>query len=199
MIIDAPQVYAIAAGSFFVVMLIIRTRNLVKACVNFAHRLALRHLAYPQLIRRRRFVGPWTRANVLVQLLFLAANAFCIGFGALSVRDAGRRAAHLSLINLIPAYGGPHLSFLADVFGISLGAFRLIHRSAGAMSLPLLIFHVGVSMATRTPFPLRAAENMWGLVVCLSRPVPSLPFVVSLCGRKLTVSRVRARWVVSSF
>jgi hypothetical protein len=175
MIIDTPQAYGIVAGSFFVAFFFVRIRGHFEACFEFAHRLALRHLAYPQLIRRRRFIGPWTRADVLVQLLFFAANAFCIGFRALSVRDAGWRAAHLSLINLIPAYGGPHLSFLSDVFGVSLGTFRLIHRSAGVMSLPLLIFHVGVAMATRTPFPLRVAENMWGLVV--RPPVSFLPFV----------------------
>ena len=182
MIVEAPQAYAMAAGGFFVALLLIRTRNRVKACFEFTHRSALRHLVYPQVIRRRRFIGPWTRANVLTQLLFLAANAFCISFRATSIRDAGTRAAHLSLINLIPAYGGPHLSFLADVFGVSLSAFRLIHRSAGAMSLPLLIFHVGVSMATRIPFPLRAAENMWGLVVCLFRPFLSLPSARCVAG-----------------
>ena len=195
MIIDTPQAYAIAAGSFFVALLFARTRNHLKACVEFARRLALRHLAYPQLIRRRRFIGPWSRAGVFVQLLFFAANAFCISFRAMSIRDAGRRAAHLSLINLISAYGGPHLSFLADVFGVSLGTFRLIHRSAGAMSLLLLVFHVGVSTAIRTPFPLRVAENMWGLIVRLCRPSHCSG---SMCGRSLMVSRVRARFASSS-
>jgi hypothetical protein len=50
------------------------------------------------------------------------------------------------------------------------------------MSLPLLIFHVGVLMATRVPFPLRAAKNMWGLVVCLSRPFLSLPSARCVAG-----------------
>lgn len=156
MIIDTPQAYAIAAGGAFVVLLsqsrqgMFRARTLLDASA----------LCLPQLIRSRRFIGPWSRGGVFVQLILFAANAFCIGFRAISIRDAGRRAAHLSLINLIPAYSGSHLSFLADVFGVSLGTFRLIHRSTGVMSLLLLVFHVGFSMAIRTPFPLRVAENM---------------------------------------
>ncbi|KAF2195727.1 hypothetical protein K469DRAFT_758547 [Zopfia rhizophila CBS 207.26] len=32
------------------------------------------------------------------------------------------------------------------------------------MSFPLLIFHIIIVVASRTPFPLHVAENMWGLV-----------------------------------
>jgi hypothetical protein len=174
MAIETPHAYAIATAGFFIALLLLRVRSHFKAWIGFAHRMTLQHLVYPRLIRRHRFLGPWSRADVLAWMLFVAANTFCLAFGASSLGDAGRRAARLSLVNLIPAYGGPHLSFLADFFGVSLRIFRLIHRSAGMMALPLLAFHVATAMITHTPFPLRVAGNMWGLVVCSSPAAPAV-------------------------
>ncbi|KAF2844514.1 hypothetical protein T440DRAFT_436369 [Plenodomus tracheiphilus IPT5] len=122
------------------------------------------HLVYPRLIPRHRYLGTWSRADVLIQLSFVTANVFCVAFRAASLREAGVRAASLSLTNLIPAFTGPHLSSLADILGVSLCTFRRIHRSAGIMSLSLLAFHIATVLANRTPFSLRVAENMWGLV-----------------------------------
>lgn len=163
--IDTTHAYAVAVGGIFIACALLRLRSRFKACFDFVHRLTLHYLLYPRLIRRHRFIGPWSWAAVLVQLWFVAVNAFCVGFRASSIHDVSRRAARLSLLNLVPAYSGAHLSFLADVFGISLRTFRVIHRSAGVMAFFLLAFHVAITMATRTPFPLHTAENMWGLIV----------------------------------
>ena len=67
MIVEAPQAYAMAAGGFFVALLLIRTRDRVKARFESTRRSALRHLAYPQVIRRRRFIGPWTLTVAMTQ------------------------------------------------------------------------------------------------------------------------------------
>ncbi|KAF3031694.1 hypothetical protein E8E12_001720 [Didymella heteroderae] len=136
-----------------------------RGCFRLVRRLVLRYIVYPQLLPRLRFAGPWSPGGVFIQLIFASTNAFCVGFRAISIQDAGWRAAQLSLINLIPAYGGPHLSFLADVFGLSLSSFRLIHRSAGVMSLPLLGFHIATAMSAGTSFPLDVASNMSGLIL----------------------------------
>jgi hypothetical protein len=104
---------------------------------------------------------------------------FCIGFKAPSIYTASLRAADLSLINLIPAVAGPHLSFLADIFGLSLTTYRRVHRSFGIMSCFLLSLHVFTMIANRTQFPLHLAENLWGLIVS-TRPL-FLPWKSARC------------------
>jgi hypothetical protein len=149
----------------FVACALFRLRSRLRALVNLIRRFTRQHLLYPYLVRRHRFFGPWSRSVVLLQICFVMVNAFCVGFRASSIHDASRRAARLALLNLVPAYGGAHLGFLVDICGVSLHAIKPIHRSAGTMSLPLLAFHAAITLATRTSFPLRVAENMWGLVV----------------------------------
>jgi len=77
-------------------------------------------------------------------------------------------AANLALINMMPLYLGPHLSFLADLFGISLKSFRIVHRSAGVMSFVLMLLHIFVVIARGIGgFSLRVPENLYGVVVSL--------------------------------
>lgn len=165
MALDAAHVYAIVVGGTFVACALFHLRSRLRASCDLLRQWARQYLLYPHLIRRHRFVGPWSWAAVLLQLGFLTVNAFCVGFRASSVHDASRRAARLALLNLVPAYSSAHLSFFADICGISLHAVWVVHRSAGLMALPLLAFHVAATMAARIFFSLRVAENMWGLVV----------------------------------
>ena len=119
MAIETPHAYTIATASFFIALLLLCVRSHFKVWIGFMHRMTLQHLVYPRLIRRRGFLGRWSRADVLAWLLFVAANTFCLAFGASSLGDAVWRAARLSLVNQIPAYRGPHLGFLADFSRIS--------------------------------------------------------------------------------
>lgn len=166
MLSDPTYIYALSLGSVFGFLLLINSLPCFRVVLAFVHRLTLQYLVFLQLFRRNRYLEPWSLADALVQICYVAANALCVGFGAASLSEAGVRAAHLSLINMAPAFAGPHLSFLADVLGVSLGTFRRIHRSAGAVSVQLLAFHVATVVAAKTPFPLQVAQNMWALVVC---------------------------------
>lgn len=147
MTIDAIQVYAAIVSSTFVVCALFRLRSRLRTFGHLIRRWTRRHLLYPYLVGRHRFVGPWSRAAVLLQVCFVLVNAFCIGFRTPSIHDASRRAARLALLNLVPAYGSAHLSFLADICGGSLHTIQTIHRSAGTMALPLLAFHVAATLA----------------------------------------------------
>lgn len=165
MAIDATHVYASIVGSIFVACMLFCLRSRLRAFLDLIRRLMRQHLLYPYLVRRHRFFGPWTRSAVLLQMCFVMVNVFCVAFRTSSIHDASRRAARLALLNLVPTYGSTHLSFLADICGVSLHAIKAIHRSAGAMALPLLAFHAATTLATRTSFSLRVAENLWGLIV----------------------------------
>ena len=145
---DVPQIYATAAGGFFLVFILV---NFLSRTVR--ERIALftsKHLTYPYFIHRHRLLGPWTRSGILVQLIYIALNVFCLGFRVSTLPKAGLRAGNLSLANMIPLLAGPHLSFLADILGFRLGTYRRVHCSAGVMSFALLLFHILVVAFQRT-------------------------------------------------
>lgn len=124
-----------------------------------------RYLTYPYLLHRHRFIGPWTGMDIIIQLIYIASNSFCLGFQTSSIRQCGIRAGNLTLINLIPLFLGPHLSFLTDIFGVSLATIKLIHRYSGLVACSLMVFHVAAILASHTSFILHSAANISALVV----------------------------------
>jgi len=102
---------------------------------------------------------------VLAQLIYIAVNVFCFSFRASSISQAGLRAGTLSIVNLIPLFAGLHISFLADLLGVTLATFRQIHRSAGVMSVLLALFHVPVAVASRSSFALALPQNLFAVIV----------------------------------
>ena len=125
---DVVQTYAIAAGCGLFCLLLFRTRHLIESLLETVDLKTSQFLIYPQLIRRHRYLGPWSRAGVLARLSYIAVNMFCVGFNASSLRVASVRAADLALINLIPAFASLHLSFPADLLGLTLKTYRRFHR-----------------------------------------------------------------------
>ncbi len=95
-----------------------------------------KHITYPYFLHRHRLLGPWTRSDVLIQLIYITTNNLCLGFRVPILSKAGLRAGNLSLANMVPLFAGPHLSFLADVLGFRLDSYRYVHRSAGTVAIP---------------------------------------------------------------
>jgi len=182
---DIPQIYTTAAGGFFLVFILV---NFLSRTIR--DRISLftsKHLTYPYFFHRYRLLGPWTRSGLLVHLIYVAINAFCLGFRDSAPSKAGHRAGNLSLANMIPLFAGPHLGFLADVLGFRLDTYRRIHRSVGVMSFALLLFHVLVIADKRTAFSLRIPEHLYGVMVshrpraCYSIPRMYSTAAVSHC------------------
>lgn len=156
--------YAISVASVLAAPILL---NLIRYARPSAQQ-GFKYLTYPYLLRRHHLLGPWTVADVLLQLVFIACNCFCLGFRIpfSNILQAGIRAGSLSLINLIPLFLGPHISFLADIFGISLNNFRKMHRSAGFMSCGLVIVHIVIMLRSRTEvFRVQGASNISAVVV----------------------------------
>lgn len=130
-IMNVPQFYAIAAGGVFVLLLIMKSVSAIQQFLRALAILVAKHLTYPFLVRRRRLLGPWSRADVLLQVTYLTINIFCLTFRVSSVKEVGARAGTLALINMAPLFFGFHLSFLADILGISLSNIRRMHRMMG--------------------------------------------------------------------
>lgn len=81
------------------------------------------------------------------------------------MREAGLQAGAMSVINTIPLFAGPHLSFLPDSLGVSLTTVRQVHRSAGVMASALALFHVVVAVASKPSFALDLPQDIFAVVV----------------------------------
>ncbi len=75
------------------------------------------------------------------------------------------RAGTLSLINLIPLYSGLHLSFLADMLGLSVRTYTKLHGSIGVTSGALAAFHIGVALAGSKHASFNSESRLYGLIV----------------------------------
>jgi len=163
---DITQIYAVAAGGALAFLVIVKlwlsiTRFLRLQTYGFV----LKHVVYPYLLRRHRYIGPWTRGSVLLHVFYLTAVIFCNSYRVNSLTEASTRAGNMSLINTIPLYLGFHLGFIADVLGISLRVFSRLHGSIAFISAALGLFHAVVSMASGPSRFHDATQRTYGLAV----------------------------------
>ena len=141
---EISQIYAIAAGSFFALLTIVNFLLCVAQKIYSCNSAIFRHVLYPFLLRRHRVIGPWTRNGALWRTFYLVANILFTVFPSLPLLKMADRAGHLSLINMMPLFFGPHLSFLADTLGVSLQTYHRLHGASAAMTIILLGTHVAL-------------------------------------------------------
>ncbi|KAG9231519.1 cell surface metalloreductase [Amylocarpus encephaloides] len=156
--------FGIAVGGVFLSLTLFMLRHHIRQVMEAFLLWTNKHFVYPQRLRRHRYLGPWSRADVLLQSVYFAVIVFCLRYKVSSISKAGLRATNLSLINLVPLLSCPSFNVLADLLGISLSMFRRLHRLAGVMSFVLLVFHVVTAVASRDSFPLHILENLWGVI-----------------------------------
>jgi hypothetical protein len=173
---EIAQIYAIAVAGFSLALMALNCRSAIKQFWKHAAYLGSKYLTYPHLVRRHRLlrlsIGPWTPSEILTRVVYASVNLFCLCFRTSSMTTADVRARNLALINLVPVSAGPHLSFLADLLGISLSAYKLLHRSAGLMSFALMLFHVLNAVSHHLSFSLADPAHFFGLVVSRFPPWP---------------------------
>ncbi|KAL4938742.1 hypothetical protein BDV06DRAFT_214871 [Aspergillus oleicola] len=83
---------------------------------------------------------------------------------AKSLSDAGVRAAHLSLINLIPMYISGGYEFGAYLLGVSLETYGAIHRADGAMAVMQGIIHILI-IARTYKISTSNSSHVYGILV----------------------------------
>ena len=159
-IMEITEVYAITAGALFGLPLVIRATSFFLRFFRPYGILLMRHLLYPRVLRRHRFVGPCTRAQVLAYIVYLAADIICSTLKVSTVRELGTRTGTLSLINMIPAYFGYHLNFVSDILGLSILEYRRIHAWTGVMSVSLGLLHAVVSVASVANLDLESIRRL---------------------------------------
>lgn len=164
---DFISIYAITAGGILGTLFLIRVASSLMTLSNTISVMILKHLSYPYILNRHRLIGPWTRANVLSCFAYIAVNVFFVAYRAQSAVRAGRRAGTLTLVNMAFLVLATHLSFLADILGISLRTCRRIHRAMGYTTTGLLAFHVVITLLVQQDkFPLDNQGNLFALIVC---------------------------------
>ena len=141
---DPLTLFALGAGSLVLGLFLYNTVKWLSSCSwhSAIIKAYLYHLQYPFFIRRSRLAGPVSRQEMLIQLLHAGSIIVANGIGVSSLREAGTRAAILLVIHLVPLFFGSHLSFAADILGLSLRSYRIIHRLVGLSAFLLGLFHV---------------------------------------------------------
>ena len=77
---DISHVYALVMGGSFCLLLLINGLPLIARLIRYLSPLVLKHPIYRYILRRRRLLGPWSRADVLVQLIYIVGNICCFEF-----------------------------------------------------------------------------------------------------------------------
>ncbi|KAL4961382.1 ferric reductase family protein [Aspergillus stella-maris] len=185
---DSLAVYAIAVGGIFVGLFFARklsvyaswmlsvlaswanwTFSVLASWKGSASLFFSRHLALPFLVHRHRFLGPWSRADVLFHTSYATVNIFLVFYKSNSVTDAGHQAAKLALINIIFPLSTFHISHLADILGIKWRTCCRIHRVTGWTAVALLSFHVIVRVQVKGfTFPLGILQNLFTMLATVS-------------------------------
>lgn len=162
---EITQIYALAAGGSFLALLIIKGYIFFAQIVQLVLVFLSKYFTYSFVLRRHRVLGPWSRADILLQFLYIILNIFCITFRITSLKEAQDRAGTLFIINMMPLFFGLHLSFLADLLGLSLSNYRRVHRSVGIMSFALVMFYTFIAAQANFSHFFKITDNIYLLSV----------------------------------
>ncbi len=164
---NVTQIYATVANDFFFVFIIV---NLLFRTVWFREKISLftfKHLTYLYFLNRHRLLNSWSRINVLIQLIYITINVFCLSFRVFTISKTDLQVENLSLVNMISLFADAHFSFLTDLLEFSLNSYRRVHRSTRLMTFALNLFHVLVIVINRTTFSLKVSKHLFELIVSL--------------------------------
>lgn len=139
---DTILIYAIIAGSLMLTLALIRLLKSLSQWRSPVQVFIVRHFIYPYVISRHTLVGPWSRAEIFTNLGYVTANLVLAFYKNSSFEEIGRRAGSLSLVNMIFPLAAGHLSYAADLLGISLPSYRKVHRASGWMTMALIVLHI---------------------------------------------------------
>ncbi len=166
-LMNVTQIYATVANDFFFVFIIV---NLLSRTVQFRKKISLltfKHLTYLYFLNHHQLLSSWSWIDVLIQLIYIMINVFCLSFWVFKISKADLQAENLSLVNMISLFADAHLSFLTDLLEFSLNSYRRVQRSTRLMTFALNLFHVLVVVINWITFSLKVSEHLFELIVNL--------------------------------
>ena len=164
--INIAQIYTTIARGVFGLLTILRFYFAVLVLLRKLTAFILAHLVYPLVFRRIRFIGLYSRAGLLIRVIFISLNIFYSAFRVNSLIVVSIRTANFALINLIPLFFGPHYSFIASILGISLDSFRQVHSSFVGISVIFGTIYTVLNVLQK-PFSRQNSGQVYGLIVSL--------------------------------
>jgi hypothetical protein len=133
------------------------------------HRIAFqtrRHLFLRYFIHRHRYVSPITCATMLLLFCVTGAVTFMNVFRVNDLHSASRRAATIALINLPILFLASQLPFAAHLIGVSIVAYRSIHRWLSALIITEIIVHIALTVTKMRITDIREnAPAFYGILV----------------------------------
>ena len=121
---DIVRMYALVVAGIASCFLLLNLIGCVARLRSYISLQISKYFVYPHVVNRHALVGPWSVADVFLQVVYLTANLFCMSFRVEDLSQAGLRAGTLALTNLGPLFGGFHLDFLAGLTGLSLNTYH---------------------------------------------------------------------------
>ncbi len=137
---NVTQIYATVANNFFFVFIIV---NLLSCTMQFWKKIFLltfKHLTYLYFLNCHWLLSSWSWINILIQLIYITINVFCLSFRVFTIFKADLQVENLSLVNMILLFADAHLSFLTDLLDFSLNSYWHVHRSMKLMMFTLILF-----------------------------------------------------------
>ncbi|EDN03776.1 predicted protein [Histoplasma mississippiense (nom. inval.)] len=114
--------------------------------------------------------SPVTRSRAVLHALHLASTFACNVVGVNTLREAGSRAGSLALLHVTPLFFGQQFSLAAELLGVSLKAYRLLHKAFGIMAVVQSTLHVIISGWDRV-FDLGDRAFRYGFVAAVALAV----------------------------
>ncbi|KAF3481558.1 uncharacterized protein GIQ15_04317 [Arthroderma uncinatum] len=163
---DHTLIFAIAASGIFLLFALVKIASCLARRETVSVKFA-KCLTYPYFLGRHHAIGPWTRCEFLLHLLYVAANAVLLGVPSPSAPSVSQRAGTLSVVNMVFLFTGMHPAFYPDLLGITLRTRRGFHRAAGWAVAALSVVHA-CSLTDRADFPLGIPANLWAVIGAIS-------------------------------
>jgi hypothetical protein len=147
-----PKWYAVALGSFIISSIAAcAVLSITKLARTYGKTLFFKQLYYPQIPRQLRFSGKTTRFDVLILVLFLAANVYALKAGVNDTSSFIRRSGLLAVINMVPLFLGGQMNLIASHCGIGLRGYTRMHRWLGRVSAAEGLLHSIVALSIIRP------------------------------------------------
>ena len=167
---DSLSWYSFVSGCLIALWLLLyniyrAVHALASGCLRIS--FFLKHFVYPLLFPRTRFVGTATRLGAGTVLVYLLANILLVLIGTRA--NIGKRAATMSVINVIPLLCGPRLSLVAELLGISRRNSIWSHQWLGRTAIAQVLLHTITSLTGSSAFAW-TAPNLFGAVVRTCAP-----------------------------
>lgn len=150
--------YAVSIAAIAALLLLRRIASIASAfLVARFQNLALRHVSYPLLLRRR-YWSSVTRLQGAMVGGYVIINGFCMGLGIRNASDLMVRSGMMASINLIPLFLGGRTNILANFLGISLHSYYLAHHWIGRIVIIQSFLHAGLAISSGIPWTFDSAQ-----------------------------------------